>query len=62
MFNYRENGFPSSFFLTHMHIFNMYFFETGSPCVALAGLEITEIHLPYLPLCWDLKACVVMPT
>lgn len=50
--------------------FFFFFSEAVSPCVALAGLklyvdqarlETTEIHLPYPPLCWDLKACVIMP-
>lgn len=51
-------------------LFFFFFSEAVSPCVALAGLklyvdqarlETTEIHLPYPPLCWDLKACVIMP-
>lgn len=28
-------------------------FETGSHFFALAGLELTEIHLPRLLSCWD---------
>jgi hypothetical protein len=29
------------------------YFETGFLCVALAGLELTEIYLPLPSKCWD---------
>lgn len=29
------------------------FFQDGSHCVLLAGLELTLIHPPLAPECWD---------
>lgn len=84
VFNCGENCFPSSFFLTRVHILNMRFcalfkascfvclfwhmvspYSTGCPetlNVDQDGLEITEIHLPYPPQCWDLKVCTTICT
>jgi hypothetical protein len=31
----------------------LFVFETGFLCVALAVLELREIHLPPPPKCWD---------
>ena len=37
-----------------MKMFSFFwFFETGFLCVALAGLELTEIHLILPPESWD---------
>jgi hypothetical protein len=33
-------------------LFVCFAFETGSYCVAPAGLEVTEIFLPLTPECW----------
>lgn len=42
------------------------FFETRSPYVSLANLELTDICLPLPPACWDLHIfmCIniILPT
>ena len=35
-------------------------FETGSDCIAIGGLELTEIHLPVQRVL-GLKVCAIMP-